>query len=660
MLRLDKLILTDFGPYQGVQEVEFDDGVNIFRGVNGGGKTTLLNAFKYVFFKTVRGRRGNLIDYMGLMNDEALDAGRYEFSVVLFMDEDGDKFTLTRGAKSRIPDKRPVCSEDFKEFESLQKNSQILSSTQMKRELERIMPQDISRFFLFDGELLDEYEELLDADSRQGVSIKNSIEKILGMPVLTNGLSDIKDVVQHYTTAWNEAVKNDTNATDYVNQLNELRDLIEGLEEDKVTLMKERDQLKIEYEDIEKDLKNSAKIRALLEKKSQANKDIDSAKTRRDSALVELRGMMSTGWKSVLFPVLSTLRVTAQKRHEELERKKLASQTSQHVISEIQSVIDSHHCTICGQDASDEVVASLQIRLDNLKSHPQGLSDDEASEDIRMQEILSTMAAISIKDESAGISAKVDEVSRCSIDLVNAQERLKEVQREIDQYGSFNPDVSELTNKHAKAYRKLSAKNDAIEETKNRIEQYRAQVAKLEDAINKLSRNKDVATANARLSLAKQLQCIFEDSIEEYELRLKRQVEEMATDLFKLMSSDSGYTGLEINDTYGLNIIKADGKRVPNRSMGYEHLVALSLIGALHKSAPMQGPVVMDSPLFRLDMFNKPKVVASLPEIADQVILLVYEGEIDEQETRRMLGGDLKNEYVLNHKRPSLTVIERV
>lgn len=660
MLKLEKMILKDFGPFQGTQEVVFDDGVNIFWGVNGSGKTTLLNAFKYVFFKTVRGRRGNLIDYMGLMNDDAMDAGRYGFSVVLEMDEDGDKYLLTRGAETRTAGNRPTCSEDFKEIETLQKNSQILSTKAMKRELERIMPQDISRFFLFDGELLNEYEELLDADSTQGVSIKNSIEKILGMPVLTNGLSDIEDVVQAYTTAWNEAVKNDTNATAYVNQMTELQGLIGGLESDKAILIKERDELRAELEDTEKDLKNSEKIRTLLEQDSQARKDIDSATLKHDAALIELKTIMSYAWQSVLYPVLVSVRDNAQQRHDELEKKKIAAQSSRHVINEIQNVIDSHHCAICGQDTSDEVVSGLKDRLKDLEKHPQGLTDVEILENNQAQSILNTMSGMRLKDDTSRINEKSDEISRCNIDIINAQEHLKSVRREIDQYGEYNPDILELTTKHSKCYRKLSAKNEAIENTKSKVEEYRQQVAKLETEINKLSDSKDVAAARDRLNLAKQVQSIFNDSIDTYQMLLKGQVEDAASCLFKHMSSDSAYIGLSINDTYGLDILKDNGRAVPNRSTGYEHIVALSLIGALHKNAPMQGPVVMDSPLFRLDVNNKQNVVASLTELAEQVILLVYEGEIDEQETRKTIGANLTNEYRLNHKGPSMTVIERM
>ena len=104
---------------------------------------------------------------------------------------------------------------------------------------------------------------------------------------------------------------------------------------------------------------------------------------------------------------------------------------------------------------------------------------------------------------------------------------------------------------------------------------------------------------------------------------------------------------MKINENYGLYIAHKSGRIIEIRSSGYEHIVALSLIGALHKNAPLQGPVIMDSPFGRLDPEHKRKITASLPILSEQVILLVYIDEIDEQLARKILGSTLKHEYEL-------------
>ena len=58
MLRFKKIEMENFGTYKGVKEFNFTekDGVTIVWGNNGLGKTTLLNAFKYVLFNKIVGR----------------------------------------------------------------------------------------------------------------------------------------------------------------------------------------------------------------------------------------------------------------------------------------------------------------------------------------------------------------------------------------------------------------------------------------------------------------------------------------------------------------------------------------------------------------------------------------------------------------------------
>ena len=60
------------------------------------------------------------------------------------------------------------------------------------------MPEQISRFFLFDGELLQEYEDLLRDESAMGRQISDAIERILGLPVLTDSRATLANVRDDY------------------------------------------------------------------------------------------------------------------------------------------------------------------------------------------------------------------------------------------------------------------------------------------------------------------------------------------------------------------------------------------------------------------------------------------------------------------------------
>ena len=66
----------------------------------------------------------------------------------------------------------------------------------------------------------------------------------------------------------------------------------------------------------------------------------------------------------------------------------------------------------------------------------------------------------------------------------------------------------------------------------------------------------------------------------------------------------------------------------------------------------------MDSPFGRLDPIHKNNITNALPNMSDQIILLAYTHEIDEQQARETLGSALKKEYRLTRYSSFHTEIE--
>ena len=111
------------------------------------------------------------------------------------------------------------------------------------------------------------------------------------------------------------------------------------------------------------------------------------------------------------------------------------------------------------------------------------------------------------------------------------------------------------------------------------------------------------------------------------------------------LTGEPDYKSLSIDESYGLTVVHKDGSTIPVRSAGAEHIVALSLMGALQRNAPLRGPIVMDLPFGRLDEVHTAKVVQALPSMADEALLLVYESELDPKQARNHLEGRLRKEY---------------
>ena len=75
MLHFSELIVENFGPYKGTQEIDFTskNGVTIIWGNNGLGKTTLLNVFRYALFGRVQGRGNKSHSLKQIANWESYD-----------------------------------------------------------------------------------------------------------------------------------------------------------------------------------------------------------------------------------------------------------------------------------------------------------------------------------------------------------------------------------------------------------------------------------------------------------------------------------------------------------------------------------------------------------------------------------------------------------
>ena len=135
-------------------------------------------------------------------------------------------------------------------------------------------------------------------------------------------------------------------------------------------------------------------------------------------------------------------------------------------------------------------------------------------------------------------------------------------------------------------------------------------------------------------------------TIDRYQERTRAQVESAASDMFmKLIRNPEGYQGITISRDYRVDLV---GQRGPamKTSEGGRQLIALSLIGALKLAAVRGGPVVLDSPLARLDLEHRENVLNSwVPALGSQAILLVQSGELTEEQARTIMGNRIGQAY---------------
>ena len=98
MLRLRSLSMNNFGPYYGHHTIEInsDSGVIFIWGENGFGKTSILNAFRYVLWNEILSRTHRIISPYSYVNLRSV-ADNENMSVEVVLESNGHSYTINRG-----------------------------------------------------------------------------------------------------------------------------------------------------------------------------------------------------------------------------------------------------------------------------------------------------------------------------------------------------------------------------------------------------------------------------------------------------------------------------------------------------------------------------------------------------------------------------------
>ena len=631
MLFLRELEVEGFGPFADKQRMEFpENGVVAVYGENMRGKTSLLNAIRYAFFSSVLGRGSRQTKLHTISNRERASRGVFGFSVDLKFSHGGVDYDLVRECKPRSGVGHPAQDADYAEDEYLLKGDEPLGPDERKRTLAHVFPDEISRFFLFDGELLQEYEVLLHDQSEAARKISQSIERILGLPILKKSRTHMGILRDEADKA---AAKEASRSEETVATGNALRAAVELRDEQQKELVRLRDDLARLHDEkraAEDFLRTNARYHTILAERDQCETDLGKAENELTKARGELKDAMKNAWRTLLAPRVRQARERAQvaaARELEVVVARLRKQS-----------LDSGVCVTCERPLEESSSARMMSQLGDGSLD----GENDVQTDLQRLAILNRFNDQDVGPLVSTLSRSVDNLTVRRTELVD---KLKDLTTELEDANveRMRTSASSLGD----IAKKIAVTEEGIEKTQRKI-------GEIENSINRLNTKleglgtADLRTTQARKALLSDAAEVFDRAVDHYKAQLRQRVEESATDLFLSMTTEtSDYAGLVINDNYGLEIRHREGGAETGRSAGAEHVVALALMGALQQNAPLRGPIVMDSPFGRLDPGHTSNVVETLPKMASQMVLLVHGKEVTREQLRRLLGSSLKREYEL-------------
>ena len=658
-MKLHSLVTKNFMPFKGEMELMFPQdehrNVMIVFGDNMRGKTSILNALRWAFYGEAVGRHSRPIPLHEIVNKDAILANDWRVEVHVKFEANGYSYDLRRVAERKSVVAEPTSAQHFDRTIHLTRDDNVVSGDQIEAEIGLISPKQVSRFFLFDGELLQEYETLLIEDSQQGKQIKEAIEQVLGVPALTNGRVDIQTILKQAQKRQNADLKQIAGLEKQAERLADLTEKSDAIDRD--------------LSELQERIKNVREERVTIEDELDASQSIISAKATLDAELKkqqflleecdkkesERLDLISGSWKDLIDAQLQVRRAQLERKRELLMNSIKEKNTLMQRVADLRRSLDESECPTCKQEVGEKRRAQIGKELGKTEVKLQSIDDSSTT----LQSIMGQLDALS---KIRGINAK-ERIQSLEKDLQNYQVQLTQVENEIealrDQIAGV--DTAEIARKRVLYNEKLKEEGRLqadIQEQSNTQKKLADELAVSQKAIEGLTKVR-TQKSTMKVSLCSELEQVFSQSIERLRDKLRESVESFANDAFRQMTTQKSYQGLEINDSYGLQIVDSSGRQVTVRSAGAEQIVALSLIDGLNRTGRSAGPVVMDTPFGRLDLKHRDNILSYLPSVTSQFILLVHSGEIRKETDLKVIAERIGAVYEIREISSTHSRLER-
>jgi DNA sulfur modification protein DndD len=233
----------------------------------------------------------------------------------------------------------------------------------------------------------------------------------------------------------------------------------------------------------------------------------------------------------------------------------------------------------------------------------------------------------------SGVGDVVKTATRCarSIEGLHRQQTSIETQlRKIPAEDQIRPVIEELKTKYqqlARCQQELAAVQQEIEQKRNKLADAKR---KYDRAADNMSRR---AANESRLHVVPKVRAALEEFKSLLILRKVRELEGSVTTSFNLLCrKKDNMRRISIDpNTFAVTVIDRDGHPIPKSqlSAGEKQVYAISVLWALAKTSRRPLPVIIDTPLARLDRDHRRLLAENyFPHASHQVLMLSTDTEV--------------------------------
>jgi DNA sulfur modification protein DndD len=643
-----ELVLQNFGPYCGRQVIELDPKgseqphpIILLGGMNGGGKTTLMDAIRLALYghRAQCSTRGNLSYSDFLTQCVNSDASPVEKTRIELAFEHIENEKPIRYRIVRTWEKNPKDGKDHLGILDIREDDEWLDTALVNiwdEYIENLLPLGISNLFLFDGE---QVKELAQQEIPTQVVV-DAIRGLLGLELAERLAVDIEILA-------NRKRKDLADIKDLAN-LEEIEQKLKQQQEEyhKETLLisslqeKLKEAEKKQQQTFDKFISEGGKIagdRSQLEKQ-QAKTNTEAQNVR--STIHELTaGILPM---ALIKPLLIQAQNTAE---AEIHRQQ--AQIAQNLLVERDKrLIDK----IAYLGIPEEQLDKIKLLI-NEENQAFELEKNQESWLLADPEVINELANVNnylLENVKIAAQQQLDILQTKEDEIINLERQLQtaaspeDYQKLVEAVTEAQNRVSEAKADYETATRRLVELEAAIEKTKKDLQEYTKQNLDIKN-------NEHIIAASAKVQETLKL---FRERLT---LRKLNKLEIEVTDCFRylLHKSDLIHRIAIDTNTFSLTLYDVKGKLVPKHrlSAGEKQLLAIAFLWGLARVSGRRLPVAIDTPLGRLDSSHRSNLVERyFPCASHQVILLSTDTEIGDKEVKTLRDKDaIAREYLLKY-----------
>lgn len=645
-MKFDYIHLINYRQYQNqkiVFSISDDKRFTVIQGVNGAGKTNLLNAITWCLF----GKEMHIDSrYAGLpiINTNTLEQDKKIYVVqveIQLIQNDGKKLRITREAsfsKNSAGTIRQIKSGDSLSMMRETERDWLgpIRSSDAQFIINSLIPPHLEEYFFFDGEKMD------------GFFRKKSAKEIRDAVFTISQLELVEKLVVHLKTVrgkiFTELKKTTPEIKDDQNMLEAHTRSFDSdsaekarLEDEKLTAekMEEEYTLKLKTSSIEQ-------VRDLEDQREAIHLDIEDYEKQIESIESDKTKIINRNMAVIL---------TSEALHKTIEliqnSKAQGKIPAAYKSIFIQGLLNNGVC-LCGVDISEKNEYTLS-RRNKVKTYKKDGELSEISE--------------SITETNVQVLQMLEGVQGFKTEIIEAEKRLKDL----------NTTLTEKKTRHALLSNELSQINDEniYEWTKARRgwnEIKLSCVSKIGALNHNIDRRSNIirglesrirrelkkrAKHNQTLNKITLCETVIDATIELRDRVMKgvrTEVERVSSEQFlSLIWKKKTYRGIDIDDNYNISVLDVNGRESTGTlSSGERQVCALSFMTALIRVSGFDVPLIIDTPLARISEEPSKNIALNLPDYLEnkQVTLLVTEKEYSDT-VKTALSDNVGKEYII-------------